>query len=211
MTVTPRTHLDFRLTEDIPRHWFGGDAFLSRYFDAHSLLTPAGERFFIESVREYRGAIDDPQLAADAQGFIQQEAQHSLQHRQSNQRLEAQGIAANEIDKALQASMSAQRRRMPKRLAIAISAASEHLTALGSQPVVEQGRRFANADLRIYALYAWHCTEEIEHRAVCFDVMQQAAGVGYFTRTLAMLLATASLQLQLFGLVGRLPCTAARA
>lgn len=49
-----RDVLDFGLDHTVPRHWFGGDAFRSRFFDAMSCLFPEGERFFIACVRDYR-------------------------------------------------------------------------------------------------------------------------------------------------------------
>ncbi len=50
--IVPRKGPDFGLDGDIPRHWFGGDAFKTRFFDAMSLLFPEGEKFFIQCVRD---------------------------------------------------------------------------------------------------------------------------------------------------------------
>ncbi len=33
-TIVPREHLDFRIDETIPRYWFRGDAYKTRFFDA---------------------------------------------------------------------------------------------------------------------------------------------------------------------------------
>lgn len=195
MTITPRQQLDFGLSGDIPRYWFGGDPFRTRFFDAHSLLTPGGEKFFINCVREYKDEIADPQLCDEVKAFIGQEGQHSLQHALSNRRLQSQGIDAASIEAGHYDRMEAQRRALPGRLALALTAANEHMTAMVAHAVLEHSELFAGADPRIFALYAWHCAEEFEHRAVSFDVMQRAARVGYPMRVLAMIWATVSLQM----------------
>ncbi|MCG8438771.1 MAG: metal-dependent hydrolase, partial [Pseudomonadales bacterium] len=38
----------------VPRHWNGGDPVLTRFFDALSVHFPEGERFFIQSVRNFK-------------------------------------------------------------------------------------------------------------------------------------------------------------
>ncbi len=194
MTITPRQHLDFGLTEGIPRHWFGGDPFRTRFFDAHSLLTPSGEKFFINCVREFKDDIADPQLSNDVKAFINQEGQHSIQHGLSNKRLQMQGIDAAAIEAERHVTVERQRRLMPRRFAVALTAANEHLTAMVAHAVLERPALFAEADQRIFALYAWHCAEEYEHKAVSFDVMQKVAGVGYFMRAFAMWWATLVMQ-----------------
>src|SRR5688572_16151359 len=78
----------------VPRLWYGGDAFLTTYWNAFSLLLPEGERFFVDSVKHYRKQITDPALAADVVGFIGQEAMHGKAHRAFNDMLIEQGFEA---------------------------------------------------------------------------------------------------------------------
>lgn len=73
MTITLRQQLAFGLDGDIPRYWLGGEPFRTRLFDAHSLLTPGGEKFFINCVREFKDEVADPQLREEVKGFIAQE------------------------------------------------------------------------------------------------------------------------------------------
>ena len=76
--IVPREKLDFGLDGDIPKYWFGGDAFKSRFFDAMSTIFPEGERYFISCVRDYRDQVTDPKLLQDIKDFMRQEGQHGL-------------------------------------------------------------------------------------------------------------------------------------
>ena len=68
--IVPRTGIDFGLDGDIPKYWFGGDVFRTRFFDALSTVFPEGEKFFIHCVRHYRDQIADPALAAQVVGAV---------------------------------------------------------------------------------------------------------------------------------------------
>ena len=57
-TIQPRTP-DLDLTADIPRHWFGGNALATHLVNGVNLLFPAGERFFVRSVRHYLDKLED--------------------------------------------------------------------------------------------------------------------------------------------------------
>lgn len=190
MQITMREKLDFGLSGNIPRYWFGDDPFKTRFFDAHSLLTPAGERFFITSLRAYYDEIGDQKLKEDVRRFIFQEGQHSLQHGQSNHRLQLQGFDVANIEAQTRQTIERRSHRMSRSFAVAVTAASEHLTTIVADAVMEHSEHFADADPRILALYAWHCAEELEHKSVCFDVMQQIAKVGYLKRIFALIVST---------------------
>ena len=97
--IVPRQNLDFGLDGDIPKYWFGGDVFKTRFFDAMSTIFPEGEKFFIYCVRDFKDQVTDPQLAQDIKDFIRQEAQHSMVHNQFNDRLKQQGIDVDMLER----------------------------------------------------------------------------------------------------------------
>ncbi len=196
--ITPRKGPDFDLGGDIPKYWFDGDAFKSRFFDAMSLLFPEGEKFFIACVRDYRDQITDPKLQAEVKDFIYQEGQHGMVHTQYNNRLKAQGIA---VDHILQRQKDIMfgffRKYLPKTFTLGQTAAAEHMTALMAHGFFSNGM-FEKADPRVRAMYAWHAVEEIEHKAVAFDVLQKVARGGYLSRMLSMLQVSMSFPLHVF-------------
>ena len=69
---------------DVPVFWNDGDPVLTRFFDALSIHFPDGERFFIQSVRNYQDLVTDPKLREDIKNFFRQEAQHGIVHDQYN-------------------------------------------------------------------------------------------------------------------------------
>ncbi len=190
-----RQGLAFGLDQDIPRHWFGGDAFKSRFFDAMSTLFPEGERFFIACIRDFQPA--DPEAQAASLAFARQEVEHSRVHQAFNARLAAQGV---KVDKILRTQhhhlFDTARTHLSRAHTLALTAACEHLTALMAQGFTDRPAHFAQADPRVRAMYVWHAIEEVEHKAVAFDLMQQTARVGWALRCWALI--EVSLQFPLF-------------
>ncbi len=192
-----REGLDFGLDQDIPRHWYGGDAFKTRFFDAMSTLFPEGERFFIACVRDFSAQCPDPAQQAATLDFARQEVQHSRVHRAFNARLAAQGVKVDTILRNQRHHLfEVARQRFSRPHTLALTAASEHLTALMAQGFTDHPAHFMDADPRVRAMYVWHAIEEVEHKGVAFDLMQQQAGVGYFLRVWALI--EVSIQFPLF-------------
>ncbi|TAL16625.1 MAG: metal-dependent hydrolase [Aquabacterium sp.] len=196
--IVPREKLDFGLDGDIPKYWLEGDAFKSRFFDAMSIFFPEGERFFITCVRDFRDQITDPQLLKEAKDFTRQEGQHGMVHRQFNDRLKAQGIDVDRFERlTVWVLFNFLRKVHSPKYALALTAAFEHMTALMAHGF-EAAKVLDQADPRIRAMYTWHAMEEIEHKAVAFDVMQKVAEVGYLRRCWTLIVATIAFPIGVF-------------
>jgi hypothetical protein len=177
------------LSADLPRYWYGGDAFATHYMNALSSVFPDGEAFFVRSVLRYRDRIDDPALARAVQSFAGQEAQHSHHHDRHLELLGAQGYTAlGRMNRLLDRVMRWQNKVMP-RVSLAGTAAAEHLTALLARRILENGAEFTRPmDPRMAALWRWHALEEAEHKTVAYDVLRRAAPS--FALRVLMLVAT---------------------
>jgi len=186
--IVPREHLDFGLEGDIPKYWMDNDPFKTRFFDARSTLFPQGEKFFITSVREFKDAITSIKLQQEVKDFTRQEAQHSLVHRQYNERLKKQGIEIDAINRQLEQRLFIDTPKVTTPTQrLAVTSALEHLTSMMCTSFFERRELLDKSDARVRALYAWHAIEEVEHKAVAFDVLTQVAKAGYWQRNLAML------------------------
>lgn len=184
-----RKNLDFKLSE-LPRFWFGGDPFRTRMFDALSLTFPDGERYFIESVRLFRDKIQDPNLQARVADFIRQEAQHGIAHDKMNQVMREQGMPVDQFLRVLNKMFKFELSQRSPQYNIAMTAAAEHLTALMAETFYSKKETLADAHPYVRALLAWHAIEEMEHRDVAFDVMQQVGEVPELTRKFVLALTT---------------------
>ncbi|HXG29814.1 MAG TPA: metal-dependent hydrolase [Nevskiales bacterium] len=196
--IVPRPSPDFGLDGDIPKYWLDNDPFKTRFFDAMSLTFPEGEKFFIQCVRDFRDRITDPKLAAQVKDFIYQEGQHGMVHTRFNDRLKAQGIDVDghlKFQKHLMFEVF--RGRFSREFTLGQTAAAEHLTALMAHGFFSSGI-MEKADPRIRAMYAWHAVEEIEHKAVAFDVLTRVAKAGYFTRIFSFMFTTFSFPFHVF-------------
>ncbi len=202
--IVPREKLDFGLDGDIPRFWLENDPFKTRFFDAMSTFFPEGERFFITCVRDFKDQITDPKLLAEVKDFTRQEGQHGMVHRQFNDRLTEQGIRVDAIEKTtVWMLFKLARGILSRKTTLSITAAFEHMTALMAHGF-EEAKVMEKADPRIRAMYTWHAMEEVEHKAVAYDVMQKVAKVGYFQRILGLLITTVSFPLAVMMVVNRM-------
>lgn len=176
---------------DVPVFWNDGDPVLTRFFDALSIHFPDGERFFIQSVRNYQDQITDPKLKEDVKNFFRQEAQHGIVHDQYNAVMESQGIHVENVILKLKLFIRLSQKYLPTKYQLAMTAAFEHITAtLGEGFMDGEGEMFKNAHPSMRAMFMWHGVEEVEHKAVAFDVYENVAGGGYFTRTSALIVGT---------------------
>lgn len=194
--IVVRKDLDFGLeADDIPRYWMAGDAFKTRVFDAVQATFPDGERYFISAVRAFRDRITHPALLQAVKDFTMQEGQHGQVHTRYNERLKRQGIDVEAFTRHTKAITEQRLKTLSAEYNLAMTAALEHFTAMMADLFFAEKSVLDGADPRVRAMFAWHAIEEMEHKAVAYDVMQQVADVGYGMRVTAMTHATLAFSL----------------
>lgn len=183
--IVPR-RFAFRDLESIPKYWFGGNAIITHVENTFSILIPPGERFFIQSVRNYADQVDDSELAKLVQAFIAQEGHHTRAHHQFNRHFEQFGIGVAREEAYAARVMERAARYLPKKMQLGITVFFEHLTATGAHMLFAEPEIARMIHPEALRFWRWHAVEELEHKAVAFDLLRKAGG-GYWTRVFSAL------------------------
>ena len=147
-------------------------------------------------MRLFRDQIQEPNLEQKVKDFIRQEAQHGIAHDKMNQLMIEQGMPLEKFTQMLRQRFQKVLKNQSPEYSIALTAASEHLTALMAECFFGEQATMQDAHPYVRALLAWHSIEEMEHRDVAFDVMKDVAQVDEKTRKKALLIT--SLMMLLF-------------
>ena len=188
-----RRNLKFGLPQQKALDWNPDGLHVTQFFNTLSIFFPAGERFFIQSVRNYSKEVTDPVLKEQVSAFIGQEGFHTREHEAYNAALVAAGMPIETLDRIVVNILEVVK-KLPRSFQLATTVALEHLTAVLGDMLLSNPALLQGADERYAAIWQWHAIEETEHKAVCFDAYEQVLGKGvnaYAQRTVAFLLANA--------------------
>ena len=180
-----------------PRWWHHGDPVPTAFFNALSCTFPAGEKFFMDSVRRFRREAPEP-LRSQIAAFLAQEAVHSREHGAFNALAADSGYDIAKLEGRTKVVLDRARTRADV-AQLAGTCALEHFTAILAHHLLStDGAELRGAPDEAVRLWCWHAMEEVEHKAVAFDTFLMATqswsrGRRYRARIRAMLIATATL------------------
>lgn len=170
----PPRQVDFRFPEHSARYFYDNNPFATHFFGMLSGIFPPGEMYFVDAVRHYRSHITDKTLLAKISGFIGQEALHGREHDRLNDMLDARGIHTHHADRAIRVGLNLLKKVSPAQQ-LACTAFMEHFTALLGEQLLSDETFRASADPEMLQLWMWHALEELEHKAVTYDVYQKVS------------------------------------
>ncbi|GHF42754.1 metal-dependent hydrolase [Streptomyces mashuensis] len=188
--------------QDTPLHWIPGEPTATHVINVLHLLLPAGERWFVKVFKEALPLVRDPGLLTDVKGFMGQEATHSVQHSHVLDHLSAQGLDTRPYTRHVDFLLDVLLGEEPPfglpvperewlRFRLSVIAAIEQFTAvMGDWILRARALDRAGPDPVMLDLLRWHGAEEVEHRAVAFDMYQHCGGEDpgrYARRVLGML------------------------
>ncbi|WP_200872655.1 metal-dependent hydrolase [Polycyclovorans algicola] len=188
-----RRDVKFTLPQDRVHDWADGNVQFTHLMNTMSLVIPVGERFFIDAVRHYRDAIQDPELKRAATAFIGQEAMHGREHDEYNARVFERLPEAATFERSIKGLLDWFKDRTPPSTRLSATIALEHLTAIMADGLLNEPHLREKSEPGYAALWEWHALEETEHKGVAYDVWEATQGKGvraYAERSAGLLLAT---------------------
>src|SRR5579884_1505649 len=171
LSITPRDRR-FGRESAAPRLWHGGRVEATAIYNALSTTFPAGEAFFVESVRAFRDGAPQ-KLAEEIRGFTTQEAIHSREHDAFNRRASEAGYDLSNLERKVEERLAITRDKPPI-VSLAATMALEHFTAILAHQLLANPKHLAGAQKETAELWRWHAAEEIEHKGVAYDTWLHA-------------------------------------
>ena len=180
MHSMPIRTMNFELDADAIRH--DSERFYFEY--GLSMTLPHLEPYLIRAMRKAIDNISDEALKQDAKQFCGQEAQHYKQHAKLNDIIRGLAPELSGL-KDIEDEMAADYKRFlatkSLKFNMAYSEGFEAATSSLALTYVKLQPPAAEGLTEFQRLFAWHLTEELEHKTVTFDVYDHLYGA-YFYR-----------------------------
>lgn len=180
---------DYTASLDFSRvsNWNKNGRLVTHYLNGLSPLFPDGERFFLDSVRNYRSQITTEPLKKSVDGFIGQEVMHGKMHDQYDEALKLAKLPAPELERLTRTALKRLQKITSPKIQLAITCAAEHYTASMAKHLLDNPHIIQGSEESYAWLWQVHAIEEFEHRSVTYDVYK-AFENDYLTRCVTFFL-----------------------
>ena len=177
-------NLKFKLPSNRADNWNSRGVHVSQFMNTLSVFFPAGERFFITSILNYRDQISDPQLQEDIKAFVGQESMHTREHLVYNQALIDAGFPVDKYMVGVEKLLGLLQTVAPKDAQLALTIALEHLTATLGGVLLNEPDIMKGSESNFMNVWNWHAMEEVEHKGVAYDVWNEVMSNSAYSYTL---------------------------
>lgn len=169
MTHPKIRNVPFRFDEHTPFQWNPANPLFGCAMNTLSFIAPPFERYIVSAVHMAMPRIEDPEMKAEAEAFLRQEALHARVHRDHVAALTKQYPALAEISAELERRFDHLLETKPLEYHLAYVADIEAtFTPLFSVWLRHRDSLYDNGDPRVAPLFLWHLVEEIEHRSSAY-------------------------------------------
>ena len=202
-TVKPEAKIrkvNFKFEKPFPKHWYNDNPIATHFMNAQHLAFPDGEKFFIRSVKEFAEVYkNDPELKKRVDNFIGQEGTHYAEHQKFWDIMESQDLKPMKFVDIFRktawngletwARNTFTKNQMGNKVALSVTVALEHYTAMLAESGIINKDITEKMPQEMKDLFMWHAAEEIEHKAIPFDVLKKVDD-SYALRVGGMLIAS---------------------
>ena len=167
MTKLVVRKIPWNFDEPVPFMWQPANPDFGLFCNAFTFIAVPFERYIVSVVRMAADRFDqDPDVAAEADAFLRQEAQHASAHRKHMLALVAR---YSELERCYEDACSAYDRLLDEESiefhAAYIANLEATFTPLFKVILDNRDSLFTGGDPRVASLMMWHFVEEIEHRS----------------------------------------------
>jgi hypothetical protein len=163
-------------TQPLPKYYFDNSPLKTHFLNALSITFPHGERFFIDSVKNYKDRVSDPVQQQAISIFVKQENWHRYAHQQYNLWLTNQGLPAVYLEELALKKIEYIKTKISKRGQLASTVSLEHITAIFAEHLLTHSELLDSMHPHFKQLWTWHAIEEIEHKNVAIDTINSIGG-----------------------------------
>jgi predicted metal-dependent hydrolase len=175
-SVVRRRDLAFGFGPDVDPVWNRAAPEFVAAANGVSLMMPYIEPYFVGSVRAVVDRLE-PELAATADAFADQELAHQRQHRGFNKVLVARFPRLAGVEDRMRRTYRWLGRTRTERFNLAFAASSETIAYSLARWTSDHLAEFMRGGDRLATdLFLWHLAEEVEHKSVAFDVWEAVDG-----------------------------------
>ncbi len=192
--------VNFKFEKPFPKHWYNDNPIATHFMNAQHLAFPDGEKFFIRSVKAFADVYkNDTELKKRVDNFIGQEGTHYAEHQKFWDIMESQDLQPMKFVNVFRktawngletwARKTFTKNQLGNKIALSVTVALEHYTAMLAESGIINKDITEKMPQEMKDLFMWHAAEEIEHKAIPFDVLKKVDD-SYALRVGGMAIAT---------------------
>ena len=183
--------VNFKFEKPFPKHWYNDNPIATHFMNAQHLAFPDGEKFFIRSVKAFADVYkNDPELKKRVDNFIGRKGTHIMES-QDLQPMKFVDVFRKTAWNGLEtwARKTFTKNQLGNKIALSVTVALEHYTAMLAESGIINKDITEKMPQEMKDLFMWHAAEEIEHKAIPFDVLKKVDD-SYALRVGGMAIAT---------------------
>ncbi|MDC0723734.1 metal-dependent hydrolase [Nannocystis bainbridge] len=158
--------VQFDFADDVPFMWHPGNPTFAVMANMISILAIAFEKYIVAVVRQAMPQFTEPDVVAEADAFLRQEAQHARVHRQHLKALYRRWPGLQHtVDEAIRCFDEMLAAKSLRYHLAYIADLEATFTPTFKLFLDHEADLFRPGDDRVASMFLWHFVEEVEHRS----------------------------------------------